>query len=132
MKAGTIFILTTGEYSDFGIFATLRATEDFDFDHAVEDYKRANPNEAKQYNGDQQRFLEGLINAQLVEEVVLPRLHLASYSTFETNPEATSREQFKNPETWILGCLEHDDCKQHPELGAVCERRCWKKERQRT
>lgn len=87
MKTGTIFILTEGEYSDYGISATLRALKDFDFDAELMDVVKAQQ-DADWEPGDTLRIetfraIEALEQKGFVEHVRIPELHVGSYGQFE-------------------------------------------------
>lgn len=122
MKAGTIFLVTTGEYSDYGVYATLRAKVDFDFDATLAQWLAAHPEDDREYGFSDDRFMSDLILSGVVEEVTVPRLHLSNYSTPEKSPEKDASESFKGAwPTWVQTCLVHEDCASHPTtLGRAC------------
>lgn len=85
MKAGTVFIVTTGEYSDYGIYAKLRAKVTFSFDRELDRYLEAHASQAHHYRFEQSEFLKHLETRGLVEETAIPEVHLADYSTPNRN-----------------------------------------------
>lgn len=123
MKAGTIFLVTTGEYSDYGIYATLRALCDFDFDATLKQWLAAHPDDTEEYGFSTDKFMSDLVLSGNVEEVTLPKLHVANYSTAQESPEADAHPKTTAARQWVRGCFDHTDCAGHPELGAACAQR---------
>lgn len=84
MKQGEIFLLTTGEYSDCGIFAALRAKKTFSFDREFKRY--CDRHGVLQYRLNETAFVDELLARGLVEQYTIPEIHFSSYSTPTDNP----------------------------------------------
>lgn len=121
MKAGTIFVVTSGEYSDYGLSGTFRARCDFWWNDVLEAWLKTNEKQSGDYHGDFRAFLKHLETEDLVEHVTIPKIHIGDYGTFERHPEDV--KETADAPTWVLACLAHDDCRKHPEIGAACEQR---------
>lgn len=117
MKRGTIFITTTGEYSDYGIRGVFYARQDFDLNAELETWLSAHPDQRAGHSFEVHDFLADLETRGLVEEANLPVIDLGAYSNPPLNPE--SPEDNEAP-TWLRVCLAHVDCALHPDLGVGC------------
>ena len=82
MKTGQVFIVTTGEYSDFGIFSKLRALRDFSFDDTLASWTIEHKDRIEEYSYREGDFITHLIESHLVEECEIQEVHLADYGTF--------------------------------------------------
>lgn len=122
MKAGVIAILTTGEYSDFGIYATIRALKDFDFDFLLLGF-RSRHSDAHYFSPND--FLDELIAQGFVEHVTLPEFHIETYGAPEQAPEGRWDSQAREglEVTWVPGCLSHEDCANNVEIGVICAKK---------
>lgn len=88
MKSGTVFIVTSGEYSDFGIYGKFKAEKDFSFDAELKSFLESNPDLHEQYHFDRERFFDSLLLGGLVSQVSIPEMHIDDYSTVCETPEA--------------------------------------------
>lgn len=89
MKTGQRFIVTTGEYSDYGIRDSFVVLRDFSFDATLKAWLAKHGDDgAFGYgtgNGEQD-FLASLRAHGLVADEQLNTVHLANYSTPELDP----------------------------------------------
>lgn len=85
MKAGETFIVTSGEYSDFGIRDSLRALVDFDWNECVTAYLELHPDQSVAYGGEFDKFLSWLREIGKVETAPLIQVHIGDYGTFDRN-----------------------------------------------
>lgn len=89
MKAGERYIVTTGEYSDYGIRDSFIVKRTFSFDLALERWlKEYGDDGSFGYAGGQseQDFLAWLRSEGFVEDEKLNEVHLANYSQPEPAP----------------------------------------------
>ena len=83
MKTGDRFIVTTGEYSDYGIRDSFVVLKDFSFDLALERWLKAHGDDGHfGYDAGQsdQDFLASLRADGYVGDEPLNKVHLADYS----------------------------------------------------
>jgi hypothetical protein len=88
MKQGETYVLTTGEYSDYGIRAIVTALREFDFDAAIAAYKATLPEHTCHYDER-----NGLIDYLLAQGLVafaetVSELHVGDYGPLLDTPEA--------------------------------------------
>lgn len=81
LPEGTIFLLSSGAYSDYSILALLRATQDLDLDKFVAGYLAANPEQVGKYKFKQYQFANELVASGMVEEIRTKELYIAEYAT---------------------------------------------------
>jgi hypothetical protein len=96
MKQGTIFILTSGCYSDFGIYEVMRAKADFDFDDVVATVPKDSHSIRK--------LVDRLLETGLAESVSAPAIWLGEYGSIETPTESfevTMRKRYPSPDRWV-------------------------------
>lgn len=89
MKKDQRFIITTGEYSDYGIRDSFVVLRDFSFDKTLATWiveHGDNGNFTFETGRDEQSFLTYLRDVGLVADETLNEVHLASYSRPEINP----------------------------------------------
>lgn len=132
MIKGEIFILTTGEYSDFGITATLRALVAFDLDEEVRAFPKPQRPRSPYDRADapprfdfrSHKFIEHLIAKKLAENVPLRALHLGDYGDPPSLPLGDYHGREEYADATVVGvatCIKHDDCCENPmTLGAAC------------
>jgi hypothetical protein len=89
MRAGQRFIVTTGEYSDYGIRDSFVVLKTFSFDRALARWLKAHGEDGNfgygQGNGEQD-FLADLRAQGCVADDTLNEVHLSDYSRPETSP----------------------------------------------
>ncbi len=89
MKAGQRFIVTTGEYSDYGIRDAFVVLKDFSFDKALERWIEAHGDDGSftyEDGRDEQAFLASLRTDGFVADEPLNVVHLSNYSRPEPSP----------------------------------------------
>jgi hypothetical protein len=89
MKTGQRFIVTTGEYSDYGIRDSFVVLRDFSFDKALARWIDKHGDDGMfSYEGgrDEQAFLASLRAEGLVADEMLNEIHLCDYSRPATDP----------------------------------------------
>ena len=89
MKTGDRFIVTTGEYSDYGIRDSFVVLKDFSFDLALKRWLSGHGdggNFGYDTGQSDQDFLASLRADGYVADEKLNEIHLADYSTPETDP----------------------------------------------
>lgn len=83
MNTGETFFVTTGEYSDYGIHAILRARRDFSWDELAARWS--------ELGKDHYHFVEYLTDEGYVEHVKMIEIHMADYSRMNTDAEKKAR-----------------------------------------
>ena len=83
MKAGEIFITTTGEYSDYGIGGTWRALIEFSLDREIAN-RATSDGGPDDYRGS--KLFDRLIREGKVEEFKIREVHLGDYGRWEDSP----------------------------------------------
>ena len=91
MKAGELFVVTGGAYSDYGIYDHLRALRDFNWDECVAEWLSSHPEQTATYSGDFQGFLQWMRDKGCVESAPLLEIHIGDYGSFERSAEADAR-----------------------------------------
>ena len=88
MKTGDRFIVTTGEYSDYGIRDSFVVLKDFSFDLALKRWLSEHGDDGKfGYTGQSdQDFLASLRTDGYVIDEKLNEVHLCDYSRPEPSP----------------------------------------------
>lgn len=81
MKKGERYIITTGEYSDFGITDHFVALKTFSFDLALKRWLNGRDEFEYTEGRREHDFLAWLRTEGLVEDIPLNQVHLADYST---------------------------------------------------
>jgi hypothetical protein len=85
LKAGTIFNVTHGEYSDYSVLGTMRVLKDFAPVEEFRAFVRGAVDEGEDTMrlafgiGDRDGFLAHLVHEGYVEDVVASTLHLGAY-----------------------------------------------------
>lgn len=84
VSKGEILMVTTGEYSDYGVQSLVVALADFDINELREEYLSEFPDQTERYSADFYKFNNWLVNEKkIVEEVKHREWHLGDYSSFE-------------------------------------------------
>jgi hypothetical protein len=84
LKKGEITLITSGEYSDYGVQTVVRALEDFHILEMRDEYLSGHREQSGRYDADHQQFVQWLVNERkCVEEVEHREWHIGSYSTLE-------------------------------------------------
>jgi hypothetical protein len=89
MKAGTRHIITTGEYSDFGIRDSFVVLKDFSFDKALAGWIAVHGDDGEfsyEKGKTEQDFLDWLRSSGYVADEPLSEVHLSDYSRPTTTP----------------------------------------------
>jgi hypothetical protein len=89
MKAGERYIITTGEYSDYGIRDSFVVLKTFSFDAALETWISKNGDDGSfsfETGKDEQSFLAWLRSEGYVADETMREVHLADYSRPNTTP----------------------------------------------
>lgn len=76
VQAGQALLVTSGEYSDFGIVALCKALRDFDVIPLIAEYKAMNP---KETHFNYSEFGDWLIEKAYVEKLPYAELYMGSY-----------------------------------------------------
>jgi len=118
VKAGVIFLVTSGEYSDYGIRATLLALQDFSWDDEAQDFERRR--QASDTYIDSGMVIDHIIARGLARHVYLPEIDLGSYGALNPGAEASVTKGSTPLRGWTERCIDHDDCVASPVLGAAC------------
>ena len=89
MKTGERFIVTTGEYSDYGIRDSFVVLKDFSFDLALAEWIKKNSDDGS-FSYDrgktEQDFLQSLRASGMVADEKWNEVHLSDYSRPEPSP----------------------------------------------
>jgi len=83
ISKGQLILISTGDYSDYGILDTFRALRDFDTKEVIECYFTKYPLQSEQYEFDDDIFILWLISEQLVVELETVEWKISSYSTVD-------------------------------------------------
>jgi hypothetical protein len=81
IQEGTLILIETGEYSDYGVAAVVRVKKGFDGKDAIEQYLSERPDQKDQYRGDHYEFIQWLSKNDYIEDAPHLRWHIGSYST---------------------------------------------------
>jgi hypothetical protein len=82
IPAGKLFIVSTGEYSDYSVSGLFRAKAELKPDDLLEEYLTQHPEERDGYNADFDRFVAWLTGRGLIEGVEHAEWHLGSYGNW--------------------------------------------------
>lgn len=82
VNKGTILMLSTGEYSDYGIQTLSKAIKDFDIREVSEEYLSENEGQRGSYSCDFYKFTQWLIEKKYIETVEYKEWHLGDYGSF--------------------------------------------------
>ena len=118
MKAGVIFLVTSGSYSDYGIRATFLALRDFSWDAEVQDFERQRQPSTTYL--DFNNVLEVLIARGLVRHVYLPEIVMGEFGRLNPHGEAAATKGTTPLRGWSERCIDHDDCINIASLGIAC------------
>ena len=80
---GQLILISTGEYSDYGILDTFQVLRDFDTKEVIGYYFTKYPLQSEQYEFDDDIFILWLISEQLVVELETVEWKISSYSTVD-------------------------------------------------
>ena len=95
IKKGELFILTSGEYSDYDLMAVCRADEDIDIEALGDEYLQSRPEERKRYHFGQYRFAKWLlVDKRVITEVPYKEWHTGSYSMDFTLLDSADDDRF--------------------------------------
>lgn len=86
MKAGTTFIVTSGEYSDYGISGTFETLKAFSLDVELERWLSDRPEQRFSYGFRDHDFMDSLVERDLIRHVDIKRVHLHDYHTAIDKP----------------------------------------------
>lgn len=92
MKKGELFIVTTGEYSDYGIAAKFEALQQFSADAELAQWVKDHPESSEKYHFNSTKFLQWLETRGLVKEATIREWHLESYSSLADGSPAGDSE----------------------------------------
>lgn len=83
-KKGEYILLTEGEYSDYGINAFGIVIKDFDMNEIEKEYFIKYPEDKEEYNGNEERVVNFLINEKkVIKELNKRELHLGAYGNIK-------------------------------------------------
>ncbi len=77
--AGTLFVITDGEYDDYGIRTLCKAEVDIDIDALQLEYLGKYPSNAADYEFQEDLFILWLIEKEYASELEMHELHIGSY-----------------------------------------------------
>lgn len=80
IPAGSLFTITSGEYSDYHVRGVFRAIVDIDADALRRDWVAAHPDQNDDYHFREDQFLGWIARMGLLECVDAYEWHLGSYS----------------------------------------------------
>ena len=98
VKRNELFVLTTGEYSDYGVQAILRARKDFDFDAVMKAFVSRDETPEHSRTFFETKFVQHLIDSGLAREEPCIFLHISDYGRPHTDCEAEARKQIAEAE----------------------------------
>lgn len=102
MKKNTLFVMTTGCYSDFGISAIFYAQRDFDLDALLSSWLDAHPEQKEKYHFSPYDFQDWLEKEGYVAVGNLPVVHLGEYGEAPDSPEAEAEKAATGPAAqWV-------------------------------
>jgi hypothetical protein len=105
---GRIFIISTGEYSDYDVQTIFQAKEDLDAAELSQEYLKLFPTEAVLYSLCFTKFIHWLMNIKaVVEEIDYSEWHLGDYSTL--TPEVDERRGYYRKEVDELKASKQKD-----------------------
>lgn len=82
IKKDTLFIVTSGVYSNYEVVTLCKARQDIDMDSLRTEYLKMYPEEAKEYLFEEFKFTKWLlVDVNIAEELTYAELHLTDYST---------------------------------------------------
>ena len=96
MKKGDRVIVTTGEYSDYGIRDSFVCLKDFSFDKTLAEWIKKYGDEGNfgyAEHNDEQAFLSRLRTDGLVADEKLNQVHLCDYGTPTTDPAKDAEDE---------------------------------------
>jgi hypothetical protein len=108
MKKGQRFIVTTGEYSDYGIRDSFIVLKDFSFDKALERWIDKHGDDGSfsyEDSRDEQAFLASLRAEGLVADEQLNVVHLCDYSRPAVNP---AKDAIDDEDRFAIWCKSGD------------------------
>jgi len=82
-KAGTLLCLDCGEYSDYYVIGFFVVLKDFDPLAEISEYIELNPEQKKDYNFDNGKFLAVMIAKGLLLEITYSTLFMGAYRCSE-------------------------------------------------
>jgi hypothetical protein len=83
VKAGELFLLSTGEYSDYTVNALVKVLIDFDAAKAIKNYQIESPiDEDRSYSDGLDKFIAYLLSHGYVEQIEYREFYLGAYDEF--------------------------------------------------
>lgn len=79
-KAGTLVLVSSGEYSDYSVISIVRVLSDFTPAEELEQYLSAHPEQREDYSFEKDQYFAHLLKRGLVEELEHSTYHLGDYS----------------------------------------------------
>ena len=84
LKKGELALITSGEYSDYGVQTLVRVLEDFHIIEMRDEYLKKYPEQRERYKANHEQFVHWLVNERkCCEEVEHREWHIGSYSSLE-------------------------------------------------
>jgi hypothetical protein len=81
IPAGALVIISSGAYSDYGVFGVFRAVKEIDPDALRDDWVARHPDQAESFRFNSDGFLSEMTTSGLLEQVPCYEYHLCDYSS---------------------------------------------------
>jgi hypothetical protein len=82
IKTGELFLMTTGEYSDYEVKVLCRANTNINTRAVVDEYLADHPEQARDYGFEDFAFVNWIINeTRKADEVTVWEWHFSAYNT---------------------------------------------------
>ena len=83
LKKGRLYIVTSGEYDDYGVVTAFTCLKDFDIFEAMEDYFKVSPPKYSERYDIYHKFVNFMAQTGLIEESRHGYVHLGYYGGLE-------------------------------------------------
>lgn len=83
INVGDYILITSEEYSDYGVVAFTRCVKEFDAEQIKTEYLADFPNQKKNYGCDWNKVNDWLINRGYLKKLEYRELHLGTYHNLE-------------------------------------------------
>lgn len=84
IPGGSLFIMSSGAFSDYTVKALCRATRDIDADALRAEFLASNPDQRERYHFEPSAFIAFVAAKGLFEELAYGELHLGDYGDADT------------------------------------------------
>lgn len=123
LKQGVIFLTTHGSYADYSQHGAWRALKTFNMlEEAKTSLGLPSPEFPKSWDDE---FMQSLVSRGLVENIKLPEFWLGDFSApKDLENQWRYIDIDSKVRSFVDVCVEHEDCREHPEVGVLCESKC--------